>query len=76
MSKKDQTKTMIDILKAVMLALMTALFGIFVFTVMNYQKIDMIQGIGIGVGALVLLLFLIIVVAFLAKEIKKLGDME
>ena len=43
MSKKERIKLEIDVLKALMLAFLTALFGIFGFCVLNYSRIDWIQ---------------------------------
>lgn len=59
-----------------MLALMTALFGVFGWGIINYQKIDKIQGLGMAIGTFIVSIALIFVIIFLVKEIKRLGGME
>lgn len=41
MSQKEQVKATIDILKAVILALMTALFGIFDYIVVHFIHLNL-----------------------------------
>ena len=50
MSNKDRIKLDVDILKALILAFLTAIFGIFGYSVLNYSHIDLIQGILIALG--------------------------
>ena len=38
MSKKDKIKIELDILKAIIILCLTALFGIFGYSVVNYQR--------------------------------------
>lgn len=43
MSKKERIKSEIDICKALILAFLTAIFGTFGFTLINYEKINLWQ---------------------------------
>lgn len=46
MSQKDRVKTMLDFLKAVIIALLSALFGVFGYAIINYESLDLVRGIG------------------------------
>lgn len=73
MSNKERIKLEIDVLKALLLAFLTAIFGVFGYSVINYQKIDILQGISIIAGLFILFL----IVYFLAKRtIKNLNKIE
>lgn len=63
MSRKERVKTMLDMLKAIIIAFLTALFGLFGYAVINYEKLDMIRALGVGFGAIVLIVFLILSIA-------------
>lgn len=58
MSKKEKIRLEIDILKALILAFLTAIFGIFGYSVLNYSRIDWIQGIFIALGVILSLVIL------------------
>lgn len=53
MSQKERIKLEIDVLKALILAFLTALFGIFGYCVLNYSNIDWIQALFIALGVVV-----------------------
>ncbi|MCR2101553.1 hypothetical protein [Campylobacter upsaliensis] len=73
MSQKERIKTEIDICKALILAFLTAIFGTFGFTLINYEKINLWQALGICAG----LIFLFCVLFFLSKKmIKNLNKLE
>lgn len=72
MSKKERIKVMLDMLKAVIIAFLTALFGLFGYAVIHYENLDMIRAIGVAFGAIILIIFLIISIILFFKELDKL----
>ena len=54
MAQKERIKLEIDVLKALILAFLTAIFGIFGYALINYAKIDILQGIGGFVGLIII----------------------
>lgn len=76
MSQKEQVKATIDILKAVILALMTALFGIFGYIVVHLYSLKFMQIIMIVGGIAILAIFFYLAIKYLKKLLDKLGEME
>lgn len=76
MSKKERIKLEIDILKALMLAFLTAIFGIFGFTLMNYQRINLLQAMGIFVGLILLFGVLYILAKRMILNLNKIEELE
>lgn len=74
MSQKEHIKAEIDVLKALILAFLTAIFGIFGFTLINYQKINLLQGIGIIIGLFFAVLYLI--AKRIIKNLNQLEDLQ
>lgn len=76
MSKKERIKTEIDVLKALILAFLTAIFGVFGFALMNYQTINLLQGIGIALGVLFLFGVLYVLAKRVIANLVQLEEME
>lgn len=76
MSKKERVKTNIDILKALLLALLSAIFAIFAYCVINYKNIDIIQGISIALGIIFLALALFFIVKKMLKNLDFLEEFQ
>lgn len=76
MSRKESINSSIDMLKKLIMAIMTALFGIFSYIVINIETITTLQTIGILVGVLGLLISGGIFVKFLLKLHKELEEIE
>lgn len=49
MSKKERLQARLDYLKALIIAFLVALFGIFGYTAVNYKEIDLVLGICIAI---------------------------
>ena len=76
MSKKERIKLEIDVLKALILAFLAAIFGIFGYSVINYQKIDLLQGIGILIGLIFLFVALYVFIKRLVKNLNQIEELE
>lgn len=76
MSRKERVKTMLDMLKALIIAFLTALFGLFGYAVINHEKLDTIRALGVVFGAIVLIVFLILSIALFFRELDELEKME
>lgn len=55
MSKKERLQARLDYLKALIIAFLVALFGIFGYTATHYKEIDLVLGVCIAIGIIVLL---------------------
>ena len=75
MSKKERVKVTIDILKAVILALMTALFGIFGFIVVHLYSLKFMQVLMIVAGIAILAIFFYLSIKYLKKLLDELEVM-
>lgn len=75
-SKKEQVKTILDFIKVTMLALLTALFSIFAFVVVNIENINTIQVAFSAVGIVFIAIALYFLVRYLIKKLNELGEME
>lgn len=76
MSKKEKVKTTIDIIKGGVFALLSALFGIFAFIVINVTTINVFQVVACVFGIVIIIIFLWILIRYLLKNLKKLGKMK
>lgn len=75
MSKKERVKTMLDFLKAIIIAFLTALFGVFGYAIVNYERLDLVRSLGVGLGAVVLIGCLGVAMVAFFKELNKLEKM-
>lgn len=75
MSKKERVKTMLDFLKAIIIAFLTALFGVFGYAIVNYERLDLVRALGVGFGAVVLIGCLGVALVAFFKELNKLEKM-
>lgn len=76
MSKKEEIKIKIDIIKSIILALMTAVFGIFAFIVINIETINAFQAFACVLGIIIVAVFLWILVRHLLKNLKTIRKMK
>lgn len=75
MSRKERVKTTIDILKAIILALMTALFGIFGYIVVHLYSLKLMQVLMIVGGVVILAIFFYLAIKYLKKLLDELEIM-
>ncbi len=75
MSKKEKVKVTIDFIKGAVFALLTALFGIFAFVVVNIESINKFQIIACVVGVVLIAIFFWILLRKLAKNLNELEDL-
>ncbi|ANE34139.1 putative membrane protein [Campylobacter hyointestinalis subsp. lawsonii CCUG 27631] len=76
MSNKERIKLEIDVLKALLLAFLTAIFGVFGYSVINYQKIDILQGISIIAGLFILFLIVYFIAKRTIRNLNKIEELE
>lgn len=76
MSKKERIKLEIDVLKALLIAFLTAIFGIASYCVLNYVKINFIQAIIIILGFIVIFTLLFFFCKRIYKILKEIEDIE
>ncbi|MGX2981927.1 hypothetical protein [Helicobacter sp. 23-1045] len=76
MSKKEEIKIKIDIMKGIMFALLTALFGIFAFVVVNIESINTFQAVACVLGVIAIAIFFWILIRYLLKNLKKLRKIK
>lgn len=76
MSKKESVKAMLDMLKALILACLTALFGVFGYSVINYDNLTWVIGIFVTIGVVILVTLLYIFVKQFFKYLDELEKME
>ena len=76
MSKKEKIKIEIDILKAIIILCLTALFGIFGYSVVHYQTIDIVQGISIIAGIAILIFACFLLAKRMYKNLKEIEELE
>lgn len=75
MSRKERVKTTIDIVKAIILALMTALFGIFGYIVVHLYSLKLMQVLMIVGGIIILAVFFYLAIKYLKKLLDELEVM-
>lgn len=76
MAQKERIKLEIDVLKALMLAFLTAIFGIFGYCVLNYNRIDWIQAIFIALGITASFIVLYALTKRIYKILKQIEELE
>lgn len=76
MAQKERIKLEIDVLKALMLAFLTAIFGIFGYCVLNYSRIDWIQAIFIAFGITASFIVLYALTKRIYKILKQIEELE
>ncbi len=76
MAQKERIKLEIDVLKALMLAFLTAIFGIFGYCVLNYSRIDWIQAIFIALGITASFIVLYALTKRIHKILKQIEELE
>lgn len=76
MSKKEKNKVILDFIKTALFALLTALFGIFAFLVVNIEKIILVQAIASAVGILIIAGCAYYLFKYLLKLLKELEEMQ
>lgn len=76
MSQKERIKLEIDVLKALILAFLTALFGIFGYCVLNYSSIDWVQALFIALGVVVSFIVLYTLSKRIYKILKQIEELE
>lgn len=76
MAQKERIKLEIDVLKALMLAFLTAIFGIFGYCVLNYSHIDWIQAIFIALGITASFIVLYALTKRIYKILKQIEELE
>ncbi|WP_158652616.1 hypothetical protein [Helicobacter ailurogastricus] len=54
MSRKERIKLEIDVLRVLIVVLLTTTFGIFGFATISYLKVNLFQGIAIFIGLTIL----------------------
>lgn len=55
---------------------LTALFGIFGYSVVNYQKIDLVQGVGVIAGIAILSIACFLLIRRMFKDLKEIEELE
>ncbi|MCI5969434.1 hypothetical protein [Helicobacter sp.] len=76
MSKKDKIKLEVDFLKALLLAFLTAIFGIFGYSVINYNEIDLIRGIFITLGIVLTCVAISLLLKRVYKILKEIEELK
>lgn len=76
MSKKEKNKIIIDFIKTAIFALLTALFGIFAWVVINLKSIYLIQAIAVIIGVIVIFICFYFLIKYLIKFLDELEKMK
>ncbi len=71
MGRKGQVKLIVSVVKSALGILLTALFGIFAFVVVNIETITRFQVYACVVGAVLIAIFFVCLLGYLIKNIKK-----
>ena len=61
--------------KYAIIAFLTALFGVFGYAIVNYERLDLVRALGVGLGAVVLIGCLGVALVAFFKELNKLEKM-
>lgn len=75
MSKKERTKFSLKLTKSLILAFLTALFGIFAFIVININTINALQIVGAISGIVVIFVCLFLLIHYLLQKLDELEKM-
>lgn len=71
MGKKGQVKLIVNVAKSGLGILLTALFGIFAFVVVNIETITKFQMYACIIGAVIIAVFFVLLLGYVIKNIKK-----
>lgn len=72
MSRADRIKAKLDLLKLLIIAILTALFGVVGFAVTHYKTLDFVLSLMVSLGIIVLLSALVYLSINFNKELDKL----
>ncbi|SPT70079.1 hypothetical protein [Anaerobiospirillum thomasii] len=75
MSAKERINMLIDVIKSLLTLLITALFAVIGYAVINYKTFDFYQSLMVGLGVFLLLFSVILFVYVIIKYINKLEDL-
>ncbi|ARE81511.1 hypothetical protein [Campylobacter helveticus] len=76
MSKKERVKFTLDFAKALVFALLTALFGIFAFVVIHIETINTFQKIASFAGIIIIAVFFYLLIKYIAKKLDELERLD
>lgn len=76
MSKKERVKYTLDFAKALIFALLTALFGIFAFIVIHINTINTFQKIASLVGVISIAVFFYFLIKYISKKLDELERLD
>lgn len=76
MSRKGRVKFSLKLTKSLILAFLTALFGIFAFIVINIETINKFQIIGSIIGIVIIFICLLLLVRYLLQKLNELEKMK
>ncbi len=76
MSKKERIKAKLDLLKVLIVAILTAFFGIISFATIHYKTLDYVLSICVTAGIVILLLILVYLGIDFNRELNKLEKEE
>lgn len=76
MSRKERVKTTIDFIKSGVFALLTALFGIFAYIVINIDTINIFQAIACIIGIVIIMIIFFFLIKYLKKNLDELEELE
>lgn len=76
MSKKERVKFSLKLTKSLILAFLTALFGIFAFIVINIDTINGLQIIASICGIVIIAIFLFLLLRYLLLKLDELEKMK
>lgn len=76
MSKKERVKFSLKLTKSLILAFLTALFGIFAFIVINIDTINGFQIIASISGIVVITIFFLLLIRYLLRKLDELEKMK
>ena len=76
MSKKERVKFSLKLTKSLILAFLTALFGIFAFIVINIDTINGFQIIASVSGIVVITIFFLLLIRYLLLKLDELEKMK
>ena len=75
MSRKERIKLEIDILKMLIIAFLSAIFGIFGYCVLNYSHINLIQSLFIALGIILSFIALFLLSKRIYKILKEIEEL-
>lgn len=76
MSKKERVKFSLKLTKSLILAFLTALFGIFAFIVINIDTINGFQIIASVSGIVVITIFFLLLIRYFLRQLDELEKMK